>query len=240
MAGKYNFKIKPKEIRICKNSQCQNQFEVKTHDPKIFCSKRCAASVNNLGRMHSKKIRQKIAFKLKSNYLQKSANLPPKRKVQYATLICKNPLCEISFELPPYLAKIQKFCSNKCAIRVVGRKTTSHKASKGKSGVRPDVDSKICFYSTWEANIARVYNLLGIKWKYAPKLFDLGEHTYRPDFYLPEYDVFVEVKNFMGPYSQMRDSLFRKIYTNVILEIISKDHYQEIEKNYKCLIDNWE
>lgn len=118
--------------------------------------------------------------------------------------------------------------------------TTSPKASKGKSGIRDDINTNTVFYSTWEANIARVFNLIDIKWKYAPKIFDLVEHTYRPDFYLPDHDMFIEVKNFMGAYSLRRDFLFRKKYPNIKLELILKNDYLNIQANYKELIDNWE
>jgi predicted nuclease of restriction endonuclease-like RecB superfamily len=148
--------------------------------------------------------------------------------------------CGKSFELVPYLSKTQKYCSIHCNIVALGRKTTSPKASRGKNGIRIDIDSKINFYSTWEANVARVFNLLGIKWQYAPKIFDLGEHTYRPDFYLPGYDMFIEVKNFMGDYSKQRDYLFRKRYPDIKLGLILKKDYLHIKSNYKELIENWE
>jgi predicted nuclease of restriction endonuclease-like RecB superfamily len=96
-----------------------------------------------------------------------------------------------------------------------------------------DVSPTICFYSTWEANIARVFNLIDIKWVYAPKIFNLGEHTYRPDFYLPDSDTYIEVKNFMGEYSLNRDIQFRKIYPNTKLDLILKKEYMEIKANYK-------
>lgn len=67
--------------------------------------------------------------------------------------------------------------------------TTSPKASKGKPGI-------ICFYSTWEANIALMYTYQRVVWHYAPKIFNLGQHTYRPDFYLPAEDTYIEVKNY--------------------------------------------
>jgi hypothetical protein len=75
-------------------------------------------------------------------------------------------------------------------IYAIRRLTTSPKASKGKPGIRPDINPSICFYSTWEANVARVFNLVGIKWQYGPKIFDLGQHTYRPDFYLPTENIY--------------------------------------------------
>lgn len=148
--------------------------------------------------------------------------------------------CNKKFEVLPYLAKTRKYCCIHCLITTIGRRTTSPKASKGKPGVRIDISPTICFYSTWEANIARVFNLVGIKWIYAPKIFDLGEHTYRPDFYLPNFDTYIEIKNFMGDYSLKRDQTFRKKYSNIKLELILKKDYLEIKSNYKYFINNWE
>ncbi len=149
-------------------------------------------------------------------------------------------MCRKTISLPPYLAKRQKYCSNRCAISVVGKLTTSPKASKGKPGIRIDISPIICFYSTWEANVARVFNLVEIRWEYAPRIFDLGEHTYRPDFYLPDFDTYVEVKNFMGEYSLNRDKQLRKLYPDIKLDLILKDEYNEIKLNYKYFIKNWE
>lgn len=88
--------------------------------------------------------------------------------------------------------------------------------------------------------MARVYNLVGIRWSYAPKLFDLGKHTYRPDFYLIYFNEYVEVKNFMSKYSKERDRLFRKNYPQIKLSLILKGDYMAIKSNYRGLVDNWE
>ncbi|MBI2590894.1 MAG: hypothetical protein HYW33_03400 [Candidatus Blackburnbacteria bacterium] len=153
---------------------------------------------------------------------------------------CTNPVCNKNFEVVPYLAKTRKFCTAHCAISFIGRQTTSPKAAKSKPGIRQDIDSNICFYSTWEANVARVFNLIGLRWEYAPKIFDLGEHTYRPDFYLPDDDLFIEVKNFMGKYSLERDKLFRQKYPKVKLEILARPEYEKIKLDYALLIERWE
>lgn len=232
--------VTPPIIRICNNSNCKVPFQIhKPSDPKIYCGHSCAASVNNLGRHQSIETRNKISAAIKAlpvGYYQK-IHLAKKPRV---TLICNNPACKRNFEVLPYKAKVRKYCSNNCVMQVVGRMTTSPKAAKSKPGVRSDIDPEICFYSTWEANIARVFNLLGIKWKYAPEIFDLGAHTYRPDFYLPEENKFIEVKNFMNEYSFNRDKLFREKYPNIKLEIISKIVYLEIKKQYQPLIEYWE
>lgn len=88
--------------------------------------------------------------------------------------------------------------------------------------------------------MARVFNLIGLKWVYAPTLFDLGEHTYRPDFYLPDFDMYIEVKNFLGSYSLRRHLLFKKKYPEIRLKLLLKRDYLKIQENYKDLIDNWE
>lgn len=232
--GIYNYRIKPLETRTCKNLNCGNTFKVKHFDPKIFCSHRCAAHVGNIGRKLSLSTRLKIS---------KSVSLLPqsifkRRCLPRITLVCLR--CGKKFEVVPYLAKRRKYCSSLCAIKTIGSRTTSPKASKGKPGIRADIDPNICFYSTWEANIARVFNLVGLKWVYAPKIFDLGKHTYRPDFYLPYFDMFIEVKNFLGVYSLKRHLLFKKRYPNIKLKLLMKKGYLEIKENYKELIDNWE
>jgi len=161
--GLYNFKIKPLETQICKNSDCKKEFKTKPSDQRPYCSHSCAAHITNQGRKLSEITKQKI----------------------------------------------------------------SHSVS-------------LCFYSTWEANVARVFNLIHLKWVYAPIIFDLGEHTYRPDFYLPDFDMFIEVKNFMGEYSLKRHNLFKEKFPNVKLELIMKEEYKEIKENYKDFVKNWE
>ena len=54
------------------------------------------------------------------------------------------------------------------------------------------------FRSRLEARWAKVFSMLNIKWEYEPKCFqtDCGDSlvTYLPDFYLPDFDIWVEVK----------------------------------------------
>lgn len=197
--GIYTLLVKPLEKRICKNTNCARSFSVKPYDPKIFCSKNCAASINNTNRILSEVTKRKIASALRNSI----SSLKGIEKVSRIIKTCAS--CQNPFKVLPYLARKRKFCSNKCAMKIIGGLTTSPRASKGKPGIRVDIHPEICFYSTWEANIARTFNLVNIIWEYAPRIFDLGTHTYRPDFYLPQYDTYIEVKNFMNAYSLKRD-----------------------------------
>jgi len=238
LLGKYASLIKHPTFtkRKCKNPDCRKVFSVLINNPKKYCSWSCAAHINNHNRKLSVETRQKISTWMKNH----SVLFPSPLRKRRVKVICKNPSCHKEIFVLPYLVKVRKYCSNACAMKVIGGQTTSPKASQGKPGIRPDIDSQICFYSTWEANIARVFNLVNLKWQYAPKTFDLGKHTYRPDFYLPDYDTFIEVKNFMNPYSQERDRLFREKFPQLKLDLIQKTDYIKIKDEYQPMINNWE
>lgn len=81
-----------------------------------------------------------------------------------------------------------------------GFSTTSNSYSRCKGGTRQDLNQY--FRSAWEANIARLLNYLNIEWIYEYKRFDFNNETefvlsYQPDFYLPKYDKWIEVKGWM-------------------------------------------
>ena len=70
------------------------------------------------------------------------------------------------------------------------------------------------FRSNWEIEIAELLHELGIEFEYEPERFYFraeGE-SYLPDFYLPEYNVWIEVKGYMDKKSLKRVKLFKKYY----------------------------
>jgi hypothetical protein len=76
----------------------------------------------------------------------------------------------------------------------------------GRSGFRADLGSAYYFKSALEADFARTMNYLGIQFNYESKTFQTAHGAYTPDFYLPEFDTFVELKgvqNINTTYSQM-------------------------------------
>lgn len=231
--GIYDFYIK-REKRECRRESCKSIFETILSDPKIYCSLSCAAHVNNQKRILSRKTRSKISRSLQGrvNPLKGTVKVPRVR------IKCGNLYCKKIFWEAPYLKR--KFCSNPCAIKVIGSRPTSPKAARGKAGVRKDIDSKSYFYSRWEANMARLFSYLSIKWVFQPRTFEIGRQKYTPDFYLPKVDTYIEVKNFLSPYSKTRDEKFRKYYPDLKLVLILKKDYLEIQKNYSQLIQNWE
>lgn len=220
--------------RICVRDGCDGKFTVQPKDPRKFCGRGCAAIVNNQRRKHSDETKRKIAAALTGkNNPRKDVILVPR-----VSTACMNPDCKKEFSFERY--KKRQYCSRMCVIQTVGRRPTSPKASRGKSGIRPDISASINFHSRWEANIARLYNHLGIAWMYEPRTFDIGGHTYTPDFYLPWYNEFIEVKNFLSPFSKKRDESFRGHYPHIPLKVLLKDEYMALEKWYGHSIPNWE
>lgn len=92
----------------------------------------------------------------------------------------------------------------------------------GKSGVHADVKMK-CLNS--EGGFARDLDSQGISWFYEPKRFKLSWCSYTPDFYLPEFDIWVEVKGYPelpGNWEKKVDT-FRKETGKTIIVVFMKE-----------------
>ncbi len=83
--GLYRGLTKPLDNRVCSNPECNNGFEVKSSDPKKYCSKSCAAHINNQG-------------------IQRYGILDPKSSVKRECLNCKKKSNK----------GISKYCSFSC------------------------------------------------------------------------------------------------------------------------------
>lgn len=88
--------------------------------------------------------------------------------------------------------------------------------------------SQINFRSLWEANFAKWCDLSGIKWLYESKTFDLGTTTYTPDFYLPEYDCYIEIKGYWWKDAFYKQQLFKKVYKKINLKILIRKNLKEL------------
>ncbi|MDD4990407.1 MAG: hypothetical protein PHW31_03800 [Candidatus Pacebacteria bacterium] len=231
--GIFNFHYK-KEKRICLRDGCNNYFEVIPSDKKVYCCSSCFAKVNNAKRgPMAESIKLKISRSLKGR-----TNSHIGRGITKIEIVCANPRCQKIFFSERW--RHRKYCSNDCVMAVIGGKPTSPKSSKGKGGVRADIDSNIYFYSRWEANFARLLNFFNIKWEYQSKTFDLIIQKYTPDFYLPECKTYIEIKNFLWTYSAIRDKKFRELYPETRLILLLKENYLILEKQYGKNVSNWE
>jgi predicted nuclease of restriction endonuclease-like RecB superfamily len=81
---------------------------------------------------------------------------------------------------------------------------------------------KIWMRSSWEIAYAKWLDKQNIKWLYEPKAFDLGESTYRPDFYLPEIDTYIEIKGYWRDDAKKKFILCNKLYPKIKIRILNE------------------
>lgn len=87
----------------------------------------------------------------------------------------------------------------------------------GRPGVHAGVRMR-CLNS--EGVFARDLDRAGISWVYEPRRFKLSWCSYKPDFYLPEFDVWVEVKGYAeqpGDWPRRMESFHKETGKTVIL-----------------------
>ena len=161
----------------------------------------------------------------------------------------KNKMSKSHIELSKKMTYEEK---HKIAMKAVETKrktggfhTTSNAYSRCKGGYRNDLNQY--FRSAWEANIARLLNHFNIIWKYEIKRFNFdkevsGVISYQPDFYLPQYDIWIEVKGWMDAKSIKRLELFEKYFPCEYkkLFLIDEKVYNDLNKIYASSIKNWE
>lgn len=124
--------------------------------------------------------------------------------------------------------------------------TTSNAYSRTKSGKRKDLNNQF-FRSSWESNVARILNYLNIEWEYEVKRFvfktenEIGIDSYQPDFYLPNLNLWIEVKGWLDEKSKIRLELFKKYYNEEYNNLIFIDQtfYNLLRYTYFNL-DYWE
>jgi len=82
--------------------------------------------------------------------------------------------------------------------------------------------------SSWEVSFAQFLDLSNIKWLYESKTFNLKGTTYTPDFYLPEFDCYIEVKGRWFSGSKKKFKQFKKRYKNINIKLFRKNNLCEL------------
>lgn len=86
----------------------------------------------------------------------------------------------------------------------------------------------IAFRSTWETLFAKWLDLSNIKWQYESKTFDLGNTTYTPDFYLPAFNHYIEIKGYWRKDAKKKFNEFKKLYSSINIKVFDKDKLMSI------------
>lgn len=102
-------------------------------------------------------------------------------------------------------------------------KKPAKKAGRGKGSYYKN----IWLRSSYELAYAKYLDNLNIKWIYEPIAFNLGNTTYRPDFYLPKTNEYIEIKGFWRKEAKQKFNLFKKLYPLIKISVLS---YKELTK----------
>lgn len=88
----------------------------------------------------------------------------------------------------------------------------------------------VCFRSSYELAYAKYLDQNKILWLYELETFELSNNTtYTPDFFLPQFEKFIEVKGYMRSTDKEKIKLFLSEYP-FDLEIVGKDIITSIKK----------
>jgi hypothetical protein len=89
------------------------------------------------------------------------------------------------------------------------------------------------FRSAWEVRVAKAFDALGMPWQYEPRRFFLGRRSYLPDFYLPNEDVWWEVKGYFPRSGQKLIADFRRGYPDRTLVIATLPVIEMLEQTVR-------
>ncbi len=150
------------------------------------------------------------------------------------------------------------------------RQTASACYAKMKKGPRTDVHPTYSFRSRTEANVARIFNLQKVNWKFEERAFTFSDYKRKPHVYIMDFEItkgnkkfpagFYEVKGYMTPQSRQKLRRLLKHYpeeaakTTVIIytkykkkdiEFCKKLNYKimffdQLTKEFESKIPNWE
>lgn len=171
-----------------------------------FCTRSCSAKYTNAKKDYSK---------IKTG---------PSKGRKYIPVYTKISQCVICKKFHP---KSGKTCSNNCFSKHMSA------SLKGKTGGNrscniPGIDSfgkKFFYDSNWEIILGQSLTDAGILWSRPDKFILSNGRSYTPDFYIPDYNVFIDPKAKRPNYyraSILKIEMFEKEYNTKCLVISDK------------------
>ena len=88
-----------------------------------------------------------------------------------------------------------------------------------------------------EREVADVLDALHLEWEYEPTLFVLRQEDdvvvegFRPDFYIPKFDVYIEVTKGKQAHQTRKNRKARRareLYPGICIEIIYRAHFDDL------------
>lgn len=222
-------RIKEYELspKLCK--QCNNPIH---YDKQMnsFCSKSCSAAHNNKRRVVSDEQKTKVSKSLKyrafekqrdkspdlkfENYKRIRVKPPPKYTPVFYQEACK--VCGKGFYTRKYNPRVT--CSKiYWTIAVTKNRTYQNGSRKTTWFYNPYEAKEVLLESSWEVNLAEFLIQRNIHWIRPEPIswtdYKGKERLYWPDFYLKDYDLYLDPKN---PYCMEMDREKMSIITSMV------------------------
>lgn len=208
---------------LCK--ECKSYIEYNKRN-NHFCTKSCAAKYNNKAKgPRSQKTKDKISASLAGR--KQSREVIKKRqktqkKNEKVLIFCR--VCT-QLVLVEYVRRYVKTCGNEdCLVYAKVNIRPYQNGSRKPVEYFNKYENKVVWLdSSWEVEIAEYLDKLNIKW-IRPKFIKWNDskgntRRYFPDFYLPDFDLYLDPKN---PYCLQKDA--EKMLTiSTIVNIIYGD-----------------
>ena len=125
-------------------------------------------------------------------------------------------------------------------------RTAASNFARTKKGIRKDVHPTYSFRSATEANMARIFPYLKVKWKYEERAFTFDGYKSKPHLYIMDFELlgkkklpdglktgWIEVKGYMDAPSRNKLRRYKKCYpdeaANTLIIIYTKYRKKDIE-----------
>lgn len=186
-----------KECRKCGKNFSQNITKSKLNSKyeRKFCTRKCANSRNPSIDKNSK---------ISAGLIGNSNN--PKRRIRISCIICSK-----DFEARPSDKRktCSKICSGSFHKRQIAGKCGGYRTKSGKSKFFGCYYRDIWLDSSWELAFAKHLDNLKISWQRGLKFFHYTDESgklrkYYPDFYLPDYELYIEIKGYWTDKSRFK------------------------------------
>ena len=146
-------------------------------------------------------------------------------------------------ETSPILLKAAEKISKLRKEKILSGELTPRPYTVGKMGTREDTQQYS--RSSWEANLVRIFKLLNIDYEYETKrcrfnLDDVGILIL--DFYLPKYDIFIEVKGYLTDTARKKLQCFKQKFPELVKKVfvVDPDVYSILKSKYSDKVLTWE
>jgi len=192
--NRLNYNLNPNK---CSECNCDLDFYKRKNK---FCSSSCAASHNNKKRDgHSEETKNKISKKL-TKTIKKEETIHKIIKINRNKYHQNPKFCKICGQKLDYEKRNRKTCSDECNIIASIRIRPYQNGSRKTFWFFNKHENKeVLLESSWELRMAKFLDEKNVKWIRPNHIiwFDIlkNKKYYFPDFYLPDYDLYLDPKN---------------------------------------------